>query len=134
MGLSNRTPCSRRHLRSVDAGCEPLQPVAGEARPGLWCDRIYLADVVRMVGDLHLGSAPIAERALLSALKGRTRGPLIVDVSELGFCDSAGLHTFVRVNAAARVRGRDLILRRPPLFLRRIIEIADLTSLLSIEN
>jgi hypothetical protein len=74
----------------VSADHEPLQAVAGEARPSLWFDRISLAGVVRMVGDLHLVSAPMAERALLSALKGRTHGPLIVDVSELGFAIRPG--------------------------------------------
>jgi anti-sigma B factor antagonist len=98
------------------------------------CDHIYLADVVRLVGMLDLATAPKAERALRSALETRSRRPLIVDVSEVNFCDSSGLHALGRVNEAAQVRGRRMILRRPPVFLRRTIELAGPPTVFTIED
>ncbi len=134
--MANVNPPSppRRHLQPVGPDYDPLGSLPGHARHTLWCDRIFLADVVRLSGELHAGTAQRAERALLSAVEERRSGPLLVDVAELSCCDSAALHTFVRVNTAARLRGRQMILRRPPPFLRRMIELADLMTVLTIEG
>jgi anti-anti-sigma factor len=87
--------------------------------------------VVRFIGELDIAGANRAEEvgtAALSELDGETT-PLVIDVSELTFCDSSGLQAMMRIRASAEVLGRQVTLRKPSAMLRRTLELTDLRGL-----
>jgi|tagenome__1003787_1003787.scaffolds.fasta_scaffold19340464_2 stage II sporulation protein AA (anti-sigma F factor antagonist) len=93
---------------------------------------VFLADVgswdghamVRLIGELDLVTADAAESTAERALEHGWRGSLIVDLSEVSFCDSTGMRALSHISEAARRRGREMVLRgtQPPV--RRVLEIA----------
>jgi anti-anti-sigma factor len=92
--------------------------------------------VVRFIGELDLASARRAKEVGLEALSllNGDGGPLIIDVSELAFCDSSGLHAFCAIQAQAEATGHLTILRRPHPLVRRVLEMTDTLSLFVLEE
>jgi anti-sigma B factor antagonist len=88
---------------------------------------------VRFVGELDMATAEYALTEAQNALAA-TPGSLIIDVSELAFCDSSGLHTFVRLQDAARSKGVDVVLRRPHPNVVRALSAAGLGSAFTIDD
>lgn len=92
--------------------------------------------VVRFIGELDLASAREAKDAglaALSALNGNG-APLILDVSELTFCDSSGVHALYAIRAQAEASGHSVTLRRPHPVVRRVLELTDTLSLFVVEE
>lgn len=56
------------------------------------------------------------------------RPQVAVDLSGLGFCDSAGLRCLVMAWKTARRRGGELLLLSPPARVRRIMDITGLVG------
>jgi anti-sigma B factor antagonist len=85
--------------------------------------------VVRLSGELDMATAPdLAER--LAQLSSDGRAGVIIDVSELEFCDSSGLAVFVEYSQRARAHGTRLVLRSPSPRLRVLLELTHLEELL----
>ena len=63
--------------------------------------------VCRIVGDLDLGGVARA-RAGLNQVVASGRPLVVVDLSEVGFCDSAGLNLLLQVRLEAEGAGVDL--------------------------
>ena len=84
--------------------------------------------VVRFIGELDIAQVETAETQARSALSNGHTGPLIIDVSELTFCDSSGVRILLSLEAAAEQRGRDFLLRHPRRAVRLVIEALGLTS------
>ena len=79
---------------------------------------------VRATGELDLATAPELERVLDDA---QTRARLVVlDLHELEFMDTSGVHVVVAASTYARLAGRRLLVLRGP---RRIRDIFDLTGM-----
>jgi anti-anti-sigma factor len=78
--------------------------------------------VLRFMGELDMASVEHALAQSQGALAHGHSGPLVVDVSELTFCDSSGIRTLLKIEAAAAQQGRDMLLRQPGLLLTRIID------------
>ncbi|RST04298.1 anti-sigma factor antagonist [Streptomyces sp. WAC07149] len=76
--------------------------------------------VVRVSGELDIERAPALGRALQARISRPDCPPeIVLDLAELGFCDSSGLNALLRALASAEERGRRLTLRNPsPQFLR----------------
>ncbi len=79
------------------------------------------ARVLKLAGDLDMAAVPAAEARLREALGGWT-GPLVVDLSSLSFLDSSGIRLLLQAGAAARERGVELSVTRPPAGVWRMLE------------
>jgi anti-anti-sigma factor len=65
--------------------------------------------VVTLSGEIDFNGHSRLRDELTQALA-TTRVALIVDLTEVGFCDSSGVNTFVRIARRARERGVSLVL------------------------
>ena len=79
--------------------------------------------VVGVRGELDLGTADLLWDALASAIADHD-GPLILDLAELSFCDSAGLAVLVRAHNTLEERGDRLVLARPAVMVARILDLS----------
>jgi anti-anti-sigma factor len=85
--------------------------------------------IVRLCGELEVTTAGSLRDCLARVvLTGPTR--LVLDLSELEFCDSAGLAVFVEWRRRARSAGFDFVLRSPGKHIRSLLELTLLTDLL----
>ena len=94
---------------------------------------------VQVTGELDIATATPLQRALGGP---QARVPLVVlDLRELTFMDSSGVHAIVNASNRARDAGRRLIVVRGPpnvdrMFARAgvadVVEIADVSSLLAL--
>jgi anti-sigma B factor antagonist len=84
--------------------------------------------LVRFIGELDLCGAERAKEAGLAALSklDSDGSPLIIDLSELTFCDSRGLQALVDIEAQARAHGHVVVLRRPQRAMRRLFTLLGL--------
>lgn len=76
---------------------------------------------LRLVGELDMGSAPDLTDAL-TAMSGH--GDVRLELSELEFIDSAGLHAIVQYAGSLDGDGDKLILANPSAMTQRVFEIA----------
>lgn len=87
--------------------------------------------VVTVTGELDLGTAGQLDDALTVAAAAQD-GPLIVDLAELTFCDSAGLAVFVRTQNRMADQGRRFVLAQPGPIVSRILELSGLDQVIKI--
>ena len=90
--------------------------------------------VVRLVGELDIARVDDAEAQVRPALADGGPGPIIIDLSELEFCDSSGIRLLLQFEIAAADCGREVFLRQPAPVLRRVIEALGLESELRFEG
>lgn len=87
------------------------------------------AVIVRLCGELEVTTVDTLRDCLeRAALTGPTR--LVLDLSELDFCDSAGLAALVEWQRRARHSEFELVLRSPSRHIRSLLEITLLTGML----
>ena len=87
--------------------------------------------VVRVAGEVDMETAPRLERSLLQLVQSRT--PLVtVDLAEIDFIDSTGLHAIVVAVQQLRANGSDLVLRSPTPSTARVLELSGLTSVVKV--
>ena len=87
---------------------------------------------VRVSGEVDLCTAPELERALVQEIHAARE--VLLDLSEVSFIDSSGLHAIVAAAQAARSDGGALVLdSRMPDQARRLFEITGLQSLVAVE-
>ena len=76
---------------------------------------------VQVVGELDIVTAPALEQALRDA---ELRAPLVVlDLRELTFTDSSGVHVITNASARADRAGRRLVLVRGPAQVDRMLTL-----------
>lgn len=78
--------------------------------------------IVRAIGELDLATVQILDDQL-AALRDAGCRRLILDLRNLAFIDSAGLHCILRHDAQARQDGFSIELVQGPPAVRRIFEI-----------
>lgn len=81
--------------------------------------------VVAVEGELDLVTADQLWEELATVLAEHD-GPLVLDLTELGFCDSVGLAVLVRVHNALQARGQRLVIARPTAMVDRILQVSGL--------
>jgi anti-anti-sigma factor len=99
---------------------------------GTTADVVFLADVgsseghalLRLIGELDMGTADAAVATAERALQHVWRGELIVDLAEVSFCDSMGIRALSHIADAAREQDRAMVLRGPQPSVRRVLQIA----------
>jgi anti-sigma B factor antagonist len=104
----------------------------GSLRPGELTIELFRdgdARIVLLRGELDLASAPALEEALRRVESGS--GRLVVDLSELSFIDSTGIHLLLQ--AHLRTAGR-LSLRPGPPEVQRVLSLTKVANRLSFEH
>jgi anti-sigma B factor antagonist len=87
--------------------------------------------VVKISGELDLRTRDqLVHTAGEQADRG---GRLVLDLSELTFCDSTGLAGLVRLHKRADAAGGTLVLRAPTARVRHLLSLTGLTRLFPIE-
>jgi anti-anti-sigma factor len=84
--------------------------------------------VIWLVGDQDLATVPLLETALTEALE-LDHGDLVVDLRETPFVDAATIGTLVRNRTALRQRSRNLTVRAPSDFVRRVLALCGVAHL-----
>ena len=108
-------------------GLGPLEPMGVEVEHGEG------RGTVRLTGELDLGSGAEAERAFRSAEE--LGEPLVVlDLRELEFMDSAGVHVIVEASARAAGDGRRLTVLRGPGHVGAIFELTRTDSVVELAD
>lgn len=79
--------------------------------------------VLSLVGELDLATVPALSRELHAAESFPQR--VVVDLSELEFMDSSGLHELLRAHERASQNGHRLSLRRGPPCVQRLFELTN---------
>ncbi|MFI1067076.1 STAS domain-containing protein [Streptomyces spororaveus] len=86
-------------------------------------------------GEMDIDRAPMLRHALHAAIT-RPGGPeeIVIDVSDLSFCDSVGLNVLIGARRTAAEHGRRITLRGPqPQFLR-LLDMTGATGLFQISG
>jgi anti-sigma B factor antagonist len=87
---------------------------------------------VHLAGELDLASAPALRDTLRDA---ETRAQIVLlDLRDLTFMDSAGVHAIVRACVRAQRAGRRLILVRGPRQVDRLLALAGVADRLEIDD
>jgi len=89
------------------------------------------AVVCRIDGDLDLGTVDAARAALDRALVSRAQ-VLVVDLSGVEFCDSAGLNMLLQIRLDAIAAGMTVRLASPASAVARIFELTGADTVFSI--
>ena len=92
-----------------------------------------LGDVpgVAVIGELDLATTPLLVERLEAAIRG-TRGAFAVDLCDLAFLDSTGLHALLRARALLGREDRLLVLICPPGSARRLLSLAGVADLFAL--
>lgn len=83
---------------------------------------------IRLAGELDMRTGPELDVVLDAAVE--QGGPILVDLSELTFMDSTGIHAFLRAAVALRGRGC-LILHGEQNSVRRVLDLVRIEASIS---
>ena len=86
-------------------------------------------NVLALYGEADLATAPLLAQALMHA-SGNGRAQVVLDAEGLEFVDAYCLGIIVSARALLRERGRDLAVRSPAPFLRRLLSLVELEDLI----
>jgi anti-anti-sigma factor len=87
--------------------------------------------VARVAGELDIRTCEILERAAGDLVD--RGGRVVLDLSELTFCDSTGLAGLVRLHKRAEAAGGELVLRAPVARVHHLLSLTGLVRLFPIE-
>lgn len=80
--------------------------------------------VIEAVGEVDLTTAPQLKEALMAAVNGPEKSPVIVDLSKVDFIDSAGLALLVEARKKLAPEGRTLnVLLTPSRQPERVLKL-----------
>jgi anti-sigma B factor antagonist len=118
--------CSQRHTGWRESGSEG---VLARGALTLRSEREPTAHVVSVAGELDLASAGLLEEVVGKALSGDA--PMVVlDLSELRFIDSTGIHALLRLQARSSDDGNRLRMLRGSPDVQRVLELTGADRLL----
>ncbi|MGW4833146.1 STAS domain-containing protein [Amycolatopsis japonica] len=103
---------------------------AGQAAPLVVVEAARSEDAitVEVAGDIDIATSPRL-RAELFELVAHGPGTVVVDMTDVGFCDSSGLSVLVQLNRQCQESGVDLRFA-PSKVVRRAIELTGLSPTL----
>ena len=80
--------------------------------------------MIEAVGEVDLTTAPQLKEALMAAVNGPEKSPIIVDLSKVDFIDSAGLALLVEARKKLAPEGRTLnVLLTPSRQPERVLKL-----------
>ena len=84
---------------------------------------------MRFAGELDLATVEEAEAAVERARREQA-GALCLDLSDLTFLDSSGLHLVLQIHAACRAQGEALRIVPGPRSVQRVFDLAGVLEIL----
>jgi anti-anti-sigma factor len=90
-------------------------------------DKREAVTVAAVGGELDLATAPELFETVSSRISAGDRH-IVLDLSGLTFCDSAGLSLFVRLQRQLEELGGDLTLAAPTPIVRRVLDVTGLAA------
>src|SRR5215469_10566323 len=84
--------------------------------------------IVRLAGELDLGSREIVRRALQEAASASAE--TVLDLSKVRFIDAVGLRSLLTAQRDAQAADHRVIIRRPHRAVRRLFELTGVLPLL----
>lgn len=91
------------------------------------------ATTIALSGELDMSTVPILEEHL-ERIEAEGVKAIVVDLVELTFMESLGVHAFVTARKRADANGRQLLLVGAKPTVRRVFELTGTDSLLTSEN
>jgi anti-anti-sigma factor len=88
---------------------------------------------LRLHGELDLASSPLLEGEI-EEVEGSAHSRLVIDLSELEFMDSTGLHVLVAAHERSLANGHQLSLRRGQPAVQRIFELTNTVSIFRFDD
>jgi anti-sigma B factor antagonist len=82
-------------------------------------------------GEIDIETAAEVTAALDAAIR-ETRGALVVDLSDVAYFDSSGVHVLLRARAVLGREERALVVVCPPGPARRVFEVAGIADVLEL--
>ena len=89
--------------------------------------------VLALSGELDVVSAPELQRCLDEVLADRN-AHVVLDLSDLGFVDSAGVSVLIKAKQDAESSGRTLVLGWPTEQVHRVFALVGLADWLAFED
>ncbi|HWE08246.1 MAG TPA: STAS domain-containing protein [Solirubrobacteraceae bacterium] len=83
------------------------------------------------IGELDIATAPLLETAFEAVLEDDDAGMIVVDLTELSFMDSTGIHLLVRMQAACADADRLRVINGSPA-VERILDLSGVRAHLPI--
>ena len=96
----------------------PLQ-IASDVQPH--------AATVAVCGEIDLGNLTEL-RAVLDELVAATDGDIVIDLSEVSYLDSCGLHELLSAQSCLAALDRRIIVHRPSPIVLRLFELCNVTE------
>jgi anti-sigma B factor antagonist len=91
------------------------------------------AATVAVCGEIDLEN--VADlRSTLDELVAATEGDIVIDLSEVSYLDSTGLHELLSVQSHAAALDRRLIVQRPSPAVCRLFELCDVNELFTVSD
>ena len=106
---------------------DPLDSLAGRAHAlaprfeCTWSEGGLNAAWIHLCGELDVDTTPQLEQTLSDP--DSQAGLMVVDMREVAFMDSCGVHAIVNASARARQRGRRLVVLRGPPDVDRVFSL-----------
>jgi anti-anti-sigma factor len=91
------------------------------------------AVVVRVAGEVDMAVEPILEQALRDAVADQDARRVIVDLEDLRFLDSSGIHALVKGYRAAAAAGQSFRLRNAKGAVARVLRVTGVADVLGLE-
>ncbi len=89
---------------------------------------------VRLVGELDLASASVVEVGIYQLLGTDASDTIIVDLSELSFCDAAGLNLFAAAERSAAKQDKTIVLSNPRGIVAEVLETVKFDQTINIAH
>ncbi len=89
--------------------------------------------VVRLCGDVDMATSPVVKNTLSELLDGGHLA-VVVDLSEVTFMDSSGLHVLVDTHRRLLESGGHVVLRKPGPIVDKLLQISGLAPVFPLEE
>jgi anti-sigma B factor antagonist len=89
---------------------------------------------VSLFGEIDMSCSDELIILLTTAVQGRSADAIHVDLADVGFMDSSGIHALLTGHRAAKAAGLRLMVVRPQHHVRRVLEIAGVLAILTGED
>ena len=85
-----------------------------------------------VAGEIDLYTAPRLHGELATALAGQGPAMIVVDMSQVEFCDSTGMNVLLAAHRRAREGGGDLQLAGPRPAVRKVLQLTGLETVFTV--